>query len=223
MLICLDLDGTLEDSRADMAASVSRVRADLKLPPRPEAEVLPHLGKGMDALYHACFDDALSSGVSLARVRAAYEEDYLAHVADATRLYDGMAQALKSLSELGSLAVVTNKPEHISRALLAALGVEALFGTVVGGDTAGVVKPDPLMIRCAAEDVGLKGVPAVMIGDTAADAQMARAFGAKSVWCAWGYTSTPAEADAVAQSPADLPGVVKDLLRLPGMHPAGAQ
>ena len=213
-LICLDLDGTLEDSRADMAASVARVRSDLGLPVRAEAEVTPHLGKGMEALYKACFNDALAAGKSLKVVEAAYEEDFLAHVADETKLYDGVAEALKELSELGSLAVVTNKPEHISLELLKSLGLDALVGTVVGGDTCGVTKPDPKMLLCAAEDMGLKGAASVvMIGDTAADVKMGKAYGAKTVWCAWGYSAEPGETpDFTARSPKELPALVREAL-----------
>jgi phosphoglycolate phosphatase len=218
ILICLDLDGTLEDSRADMTACVHRTRKALGLSARLDAEVTPHVNKGMDQLYKACFDDHLNAGADrLEQVRQAYEADYLAHVADETRLYPGVADALKSLSELGSLAVVTNKPEQISRRLLEVLGVGGLIGTVVGGDTAGVVKPDSKMLLCAAEDLGLKGVPSVMIGDTAADLKMGKAFGARTVWCAWGYSAEPGEtSDAVARTPADLPAAVRDALSRQG-------
>lgn len=216
-LICLDLDGTLEDSRADMTAAVRRVRRAFGLPDRPDAAVRPHVNKGMDQLYRACFDDFLSSGGGLEAVRKAYEADYTARVADETRLYPGVAGALASLRELGRLAVVTNKPEAISRALLKALAVDGLIGTVVGGDSCGgALKPDPVMMRTAARRLNTSGAPAVMVGDTAADVQMGRAFGAKTVWVAWGYAADPGEApDAVAQRPADLRGTVEALLKIP--------
>jgi len=210
LLICLDLDGTLEDSRADMTAAVHRVRAVKGLPARPDADVLPHVNKGMEPLYRACFDDALAAGQSLESIAEAYEADYQANVAHATRLYDGVREALKGLAELGTLVVVTNKPERISRRLLEVLGVGGLIGSVVGGDTCGALKPDPVLMRCAAEDVGLKGAPAVMIGDTAADIQMGKAYGAKTVWAAWGYAAEPHETpDAIARTPADLPSAVR--------------
>ncbi|MEZ4473598.1 MAG: hypothetical protein R3F60_22975 [bacterium] len=88
-LICLDLDGTLEDSRADMVAAIHRVRAQLGLPERPEATLRPFVSKGMDTLYLRCFDDfgVAQDPSAYARVEAAYESDYLANVAITTRLY----------------------------------------------------------------------------------------------------------------------------------------
>src|SRR3989442_330980 len=115
-LIGIDLDGTLEDSRDDMVAAARRVRAALGLPPRAAA-------------------------ASLIEVRVAYEADYLANVAVDTRLYDGIAGALAELARLGSLCCITNKPERISRQLLAALGVGPLFATVIGGDSCAHAKP----------------------------------------------------------------------------------
>src|SRR5262249_36832536 len=126
-LIGIDLDGTLEDSRADMVAAARRVRAGLGLPLRADAALRPHLDAGMDQLYRACFDDYLNACgdalAGIAQVRIAYEADYFANVAVETRLYAGIAEALSALARLGALCCVTNKPEHISRELLRALGV----------------------------------------------------------------------------------------------------
>lgn len=214
-LIAIDLDGTLEDSRADMVAAARRVRAALGLPARDDAQLLPWVNAGMDRLYRACFDDYLATGDAHARyavVQAAYDADYLAHVAVETRLYAGIAEALARLAPLGALACVTNKPERISRALLDALGVGKLFRAVVGGDSCAEAKPSPLMLQAAAERSGFDPARgrAFMIGDTAGDIQLGRAFGATTIWCAWGYTEAPGEAaDFRACTPADLLPIVR--------------
>jgi phosphoglycolate phosphatase len=211
--IGLDLDGTLEDSRADMVAAARRVRAELGLPPREDALLRPHVNAGMEQLYRACFDDFLAGGDAAARiadVQARYEADYLAHVADETRLYDGIDAALRALAPLGTLACITNKPERISRALLEVLGVGALFSTVVGGDTCAEAKPHPVMLRAAIERSGTRPERVFMIGDSAADQKLAAAFGARFLWCAWGYVSAldVPEAD-IARTPADLARLVQ--------------
>jgi phosphoglycolate phosphatase len=215
-LIGIDLDGTLEDSRADMVAAAARVRAALGLPPRTAEELVQHVNAGMDRLYTACFDDYLAQGDRRARyatVQEAYDADYLANVAVETRLYAGVGPALAALAELGALACVTNKPERISRALLDALGVGALFRTVVGGDSCAEIKPSPLMLRTAAERCGFDAArgQAFMIGDTSGDIQLGRAYGARTIWCAWGYGGPPAEApDFTARTPGDLPALVRE-------------
>lgn len=208
-LIAVDLDGTIEDSRDDMVAAATRVRAQLGLPARPDEQLRPFVNGGMKPLYRACFDDFLTAGGAerLSEVQRAYEADYLAHVAVRTRLYDGMSEVLAELAELGELACVTNKPEHISRALLAALGVGQHFSTVVGGDSCPHEKPHPIMLQTAADRCSFERAHgrAIMIGDTNADIQLARSFGAFSIWCGWGYVSAPSEApDAQARTPSEL-------------------
>lgn len=212
-LIALDLDGTLEDSRDDMVAAVVRVRAQLGLTAEAGERFRAYVNAGMDHLYRNCFADFLAAGGSIAAVRAAYEADYLAHIADSTRLYPGVAVALQELAGLGRLACVTNKPERLSVALLATLAVGELFAAVIGGDTCPESKPSPLVLAEASRRVGRTGA-AVMIGDSPADVRCGRSFGAGTIWCAWGYATSPGEEtpDARAATPAELPGLVRELL-----------
>jgi phosphoglycolate phosphatase len=213
-LIAIDLDGTIEDSRDDMVAAARRVRTALGLPPRPDAALRPNVNGGMDHLYRSCFDDYLADDPDrYSLVRSSYEADYLANVAIETRMYSGMGAVLAELSQLGRLACITNKPEHISRQLLEELGVGQLFDTVVGGDSCEHAKPHPIMLATAAQRCALVGVThsTVMIGDTQADVQLGRAFGARTVWCSWGYVASLQDpADAEAHTPADLLRVVNE-------------
>jgi len=215
-LICLDLDGTLEDSRRDMVAAARRVRAQLHLPVRADDALLPWVNKGMDQLYRACFDDYIRADESrVADVRRLYEADYMEHVAVGTRLYDGVAPAIQQLAAMGTLACVTNKPERISWRLLEVLGISKHFMTVIGGDTCPKGKPDPMILEAAARRCGCEKKPAqtVMIGDTAADLAMGRAFGATTIWCAWGYADQPGDErpDLIAQAPDQLPELVREV------------
>ncbi|MCY1006362.1 HAD-IA family hydrolase [Nannocystis pusilla] len=212
-LIALDLDGTLEDSRDDMVAAVLRVRSSFGLSEQPGEMWRPHVNAGMDHLYRQCFADYVGAGGTVDDVRAAYEADYLAHIADTTRLYAGMGDALVELAALGALACVTNKPERLSAALLEALGVGRLFSAVIGGDTLPESKPSPRVLVEASRRVGRTGA-ALMIGDSAADVKCGRAFGATTIWCAWGYAADPgAEApDHRAATPKELPRLVRAVL-----------
>ncbi len=212
-MIGLDLDGTIEDSRGDMVAVVHRVRAALGLGLRSDEVIRPLVNRGMDELYRTCFDDYVrDSGARLADVRRRYEADYLVNVACETRLYPGIASVLERLAELGPLVVVTNKPERISRRLLETLGVGGFFSAVIGGDTCPKSKPDPMVLEEAARRCGFSAANgrAVMIGDSAADVRVGRAFGAVTIWCAWGYTDVSGELpDFVARTPDELPDLVR--------------
>lgn len=229
-LIALDLDGTLEDSRADMVAAVQRLRRAWSLPVRSDEALRPHVNRGMAHLYRSCFDDYLDAAPAeradasagradarLAEVRDAYEADYLAHIVDQTRLYPGMEAALSALAELGHLAVVTNKPERLSRALLEALGVLHHFAAVIGGDSCAEAKPSPMPLAVAARACGIEAEAGAragrvfMIGDSAGDLRCGRTFGATVIWCAWGYAAEPGDMapDHIAHKPDELPALVR--------------
>ena len=218
-LIGIDLDGTIEDSRTDMTRVAARVRASLGLPVRADTELCNYVNAGMDHLYRSCFDDYLASdedGARYAEVRERYEADYLANVAIETRLYPGMSEALPALAHMGALVCVTNKPEHISRRLLDVLGVGSCFRSVVGGDSCSEIKPHPLLLQTAAIRCGFEAQhrPALMIGDTAGDVQLGRAYGARTLWCAWGYAARISEQpDATARTVSELPELVARALR----------
>lgn len=216
-VICLDLDGTLEDSRDDMVAAVQRLRARLDLPDRPDADFRDHVNRGMPHLYAHCFAEKLAGldadDPERSAIVGAYAHEYGGHIAEQTRLYDGMADALDALAERGPLALVTNKPEALSTALLAALRVIDHFAAVIGGDTLTVAKPDPATLTEAVKRAGGHG-PAIMIGDSAGDIRCARAYGAPVIWCAWGYAETPGDVapDHTAEHPRDLPALVDALI-----------
>lgn len=86
---------------------------------------------------------------------------------------------------------------------------------MIGGDTCAAAKPDPLLLKEAAQRAGFdpKKGRAAMIGDTGADIKMGRAFGAVTVWCAWGYIDQPDEPpDCIAPSREVLPALVETAL-----------
>ncbi len=170
----------------------------------------------MELLYRACFDDYIQKNdARLDEIRKRYEADYLENVAVETRLYPGISESLSWLADRGRLAVITNKPERISRRLLEVLGVDKFIEAVIGGDTCPKTKPDPMVLEEAARRFGFDKAKgrAVMIGDTEADVRLGRAFGATTIWVAWGYTDSPiAEPDRVARTPADLPDLVQEVL-----------
>jgi HAD superfamily hydrolase (TIGR01549 family) len=212
-LIALDLDGTLEDSRDDMVASVLRVRASLSLPVMSGSVFRSHVNKGMPHLYEACFSEIWvrdGHDASRQRVRSAYVQDYGDHIAVNTQLYDGIANTLAMLSSLAELAVVTNKPESLSIRLLEALQIHDHFATVIGGDSASRAKPFADPLHEAVKRTG-QGGPVIMIGDSPGDIACAAAFGCPVIWCAWGYA-----ADHGARAPtyiAQQPSAIVDLVR----------
>ena len=213
MLVCFDLDGTLEDSRVDMVSAIQSLRDALGLPTRSFQTLVPWVSKGMPALYANAFDDVSDVDIQ-ATLPERYAEVYASRIADETRLYEGLEELLMTLSNVDGLqmAVVTNKPELLSRLLLERLGILHHFDAVIGGDTFDFAKPNPGMLQGAVEQSGSTG-PCVMIGDSAGDVNMARAFGAHSIWCAWGYYAElpNVELESTAVIPNDVLNILEGL------------
>ncbi|MEQ9366091.1 MAG: HAD-IA family hydrolase [Leptospirales bacterium] len=221
-LVFCDLDGTLEDSRVDMARAVQGVRMHFDLDPREAEDWTGQVNRGMEALYRGCFSELFAQSgppgsegdfETLEKIQSAYEAEYYEHVAEHTKLYPGIQTALERLDEIATLALYTNKPQRHSRKLLIELGVSAHFSYIIGCDTFAVMKParEPMAEIARHAEFDPAKDRAFMIGDTAGDMKAARAFNATAIWCAWGYNADPPAdpaPDHRAERPEDLPGLI---------------
>lgn len=210
-----DLDGTLEDSRRDMVDAAQRIRTLLQLTPRTYDELVPHVNRGMRELYLNCFDDYCKNFVSeideekLKNVEQLYVEQYGKNIAVHTKLYEGIHNVLAQIKQSGRIAVITNKPEALSVQLLQRLNVIGFVDLVIGGDTCSEAKPSALPLRHALSVLGgqIEKDTIFMIGDSQGDALAGERAGVQTVWCAWGYQSTPPAQPAprhIATTPQDL-------------------
>jgi len=214
-LFLFDLDGTLIDSKSDIAASVNRVLMRLELSPLPVPRVVEFVGNGVRKLLERTLreiyrrtpdEDLLQKGLEL------FRKDYAEHMLDSTRLYPGAEQALESLS-WADKAVVSNKPERYSRPILEGLGVSDLFFTILGEETAGAYKPDPAQLQTAMRLCGASPRDTVMVGDSAVDIEAGRAAGATTCAVTYGFHTR----DELQQYSPDL--IIDDLRELPGYFP----
>ena len=120
---------------------------------------------------------------------------YAKHLTGLTVLMPGVREALDALHGDGILlGLVTNKPQRFIETVLDHFGLSSLFGVVIGGDAGIVKKPAPDMLLAARRAIRRRAPSdAVMVGDSAADVDSARAAGIPSVIVRGGYTNVPAE------------------------------
>ena len=222
-LVFCDLDGTLEDSRIDMARAVQGVRIQFDLEPGEVEAWTGQVNRGMEALYRSCFAELFAAAgpqgsegdlETLEKVQAAYESEYLEHIAEHTRLYPGIAEALQALEDVAVLALYTNKPQRHSRKLLIELEVSRHFTYIIGCDTFPQMKParEPMAEIARHAEFDPTSDRVFMIGDTAGDMRAARNFDATAIWVAWGYnTDAPADPapDQIANHPRELLGLLE--------------
>jgi phosphoglycolate phosphatase len=192
-----DLDGTLVDSRDDMANAVNAVRENLGLELRDINHIKTYVNKGMHEIYINCFDDYLSHNENYnllyEKVKKNYEKNYLENIYIYSKCYDGIENVMKQLSKNDKVFVITNKPEIHSRELLKKLGLYSFITDVMGGDSCAEMKPSSLPLKIVSERHGFcsSSDKAYMIGDSAGDIKSGKGFGAVTVWCSWGYHSIP--------------------------------
>lgn len=185
--VAFDLDGTLVDSRRDLAAAVNGVRAELGLAPFPLAEVVARIGHGARDLVRKSLPAQLGTE-EFERAFRRFGELYFAGCLLETRAYPGVPELLEVLAAAAvPLAVVTNKPERPSRKILAGLGLERFFSVVLGGDSLPVRKPDPRPLLEAARRLLVAPAETALVGDSAVDAATALAAGSPFVQVAWGF------------------------------------
>jgi phosphoglycolate phosphatase len=210
-LLIFDLDGTLIDSKLDLAVSVNAARGRLGLPPLDNPRIYSYVGNGAPVLMRrAMGDDATEEQVAqaLAHFQAHYRENLLVH----TRLYPGVEVALEKFRAAGvPLAVLTNKPAYHSQAIIRGLGLEDYFLHVYGGDSFPEKKPHPMGVDSLRAEAGAARERTWMIGDSAVDIRTARNAGVRACGVTYGFqpeSLVDDPPDLLLDSLADLPDLL---------------
>ena len=187
----IDLDGTLLDTAPDLAQAANRTLAGLGLRALPETQVRDFIGKGIAVLVRRCLEAALGGAPEEALLETAlarFAVHYASVNGSASTPYPGALEGLAALRSGGlRLACVTNKAERFTVPLLAAQGLASYFDAVVTSDQAGRRKPDPEPFLLACRRLDVQPGEAVAIGDSANDAQGARAAGCRVLLVPYGY------------------------------------
>ena len=218
-LIVFDLDGTLVDTAPDLIAALNVILTREKLAPLPLASARNLIGGGARKLIERGLE-AEGRMLGLADINR-LTDDFIAyyadHIAEESRPFEGLETALDDLVAQGcGLAVCTNKLEWLSRRLLDRLNLTARFAAICGGDTFGVAKPDPTILRQTVARAGHEIASAIMVGDAGTDIGVARRAGVPVIGVTFGYTEVPIESlkpDLLISHMGDLPAAVSELRR----------
>jgi len=208
-LLVFDLDGTLVDSRRDLAESANQVLVECGGTPISEEAIGRMVGDGAATLVTRVFaaaqlpkpDDALPRFLAI----------YNARLLRFTRPYAGIPELLAALLPQTVLAVLTNKPLAATRTILDGLALSTYFGDrVVGGDGPFPRKPAPDGLKHLIVDAGVTPAGAMLVGDSVIDWRTAHAAGAHSCVARYGFgfdgfpIEVLSEADRQIDRPAEL-------------------
>jgi phosphoglycolate phosphatase len=186
-LLIFDLDGTLIDSKLDLVHSVNAARGLMDLPPISEALISSYVGNGAPMLMRRSLGPD-ASDADVARGLEFFLKYYRAHMLDNTHLYPGVRDALDRLRDShAKMAILTNKPVRISRAILEGLGLAGHFFQVYGGNSFAQKKPDPIGIETLLSESGASRECAIMIGDSGVDVQTARNAQVQACGVSYGF------------------------------------
>lgn len=200
-----DLDGTLVDSLEDLTDAVNHIRNAYSLAQLSKEAVCLKVGKGARNLIEQVLPGL--SGADIEHALHMFMEFNRQHIADKSRLYPGIPEALNILAASDiRMVVISNKHEDLSRLILRSLGIHDLFENICGGNTYPEYKPSPLPLLKEAEKLGVTPLECVMTGDSINDIEAGRRANIASIGCTWGYGRSEelTGADVLAHSPHEL-------------------
>jgi len=205
-VLIFDLDGTLIDSKLDLALSVNAARAHLGLGPLVQEEIFGYVGRGAPMLIRRALGEQASEA-DAERALEFFLQYYRAHMLDHTVTYPGVRETLQQLEGF-PMAVLTNKPERFSRLILEGLSIHGYFRYVYGGNSFERKKPDPVGVEILLRDFQAGPREAMVIGDSEIDVLTARNAGTWSCGVTYGLGS-----HMLAAYPPDL--LLDNLAELP--------
>jgi phosphoglycolate phosphatase len=217
LTVVFDLDGTLVDTAPDLVETLNVILARQGLPAVPYEKARLMIGGGARRMIEAAltFENRAFGARDVDPLYRDFIDHYAKHIADRSRPFPGLIDALDRLAQDGCiLAVCTNKLERLSRLLLDALDLSGRFAAICGQDTFGIQKPDPRMLLKTIALAGGHADRAVMVGDSANDIDVARAANVPVIAVDFGYTEIPVSQlnpDRIIGRFADLPASVHGL------------
>jgi phosphoglycolate phosphatase len=211
--VVFDLDGTLIDSRRDLAESANELLVSLGGAPLPIDLVGDMVGDGARALVErACRAGGLAADldVALARFLAIYDRRLFDH----TVPYPGAGELLAQLSSAGlRLCLLTNKPHAPAVRLVEGFGFAPYLSEVIGGDSGLPRKPDPAALLALAGRAGCARGEVLMVGDSRVDLEAARRAGTRFAFAAYGFGARQVPPDSLCADDIRL-GAPRDLLAI---------
>lgn len=195
--LIFDLDGTLIDSKLDLALAVNAALVEMSRSPLPHEQIFSYVGNGAASLIARALGDGATDEDCL-RGLEFFIRYYSVHKLDNTTLYPGVLETLEALNGM-PMAILTNKPVGASRGIVEGLGLAGHFRFVYGGNSFERKKPDPLGVEIILREFGAAPTQVLFVGDSEIDVQTARNAGTWACGVTYGFGS-----HRLAEYPPDL-------------------
>ncbi len=211
--ILFDLDGTLLDTTADIAGATNRSLQHFGHPTK-DLDFFPMaVGDGARMLIRRCLNDADHTQRTEDDILAAFLDDYSTNLMVATHPYPGIHELLAALRERGQrMAVLSNKPDAMTKHLVGELLGSDLFEAVAGASPEFPRKPDPASALHIAAQLSIPPEDVLYVGDTGTDMQTAVAAGMPPIGVLWGFRDADELSRNGARHLISTPAELLDLL-----------
>jgi phosphoglycolate phosphatase len=191
-LVIFDLDGTLIDSRLDLAHSVNAALRHIERPELPDDVIASYVGDGAPILIQRALGGEVVDDALVRQGLQFFLSYYREHKLDHTTVYAGVKESLAAVQRASSgiprkLAVLSNKPVVPSRAIVEALGMGRFFTQIYGGNSFATKKPDPEGARKLLEEYGARPEETAIVGDSHVDIETGRNAGLWTVGVSYGF------------------------------------
>ena len=188
-LIIFDLDGTLIDTRKDIADACNYALEQCGYPPRELDEYNMLVGRGIYNLFRSALPEWTANEALVAQMKDHFVPYYNEHLCDFTRPYEGIMETLEALSQKGiSFAVASNKYQEGTEQLVRKFFGKFNFVRILGQRDGMPIKPDPQIVAEAMEALpGITEDEVVYCGDSDVDMQTGMNAGVKTIGVTWGF------------------------------------
>ena len=187
-LVIFDLDGTLLDTIADLAAAANYALQQLGYPTHPVDTIRTYVGNGINKLLERSLPEAERNEENVMRMRSHFVPYYDKHNADLSRPYPGIVALLEELQHRGvMIAVASNKYQAATAELVKHYVPTIDFIEVLGQREGIAVKPDPTIVFDILKKAKVQPEEVLYVGDSGVDMQTAINSGVDAVGVAWGF------------------------------------
>lgn len=173
-LIIFDLDGTLVDSRMDIANAVNFTLKNLNLKQKSIRELSSYIGRGVEDLLRKSLGE--KKDILLKKALLVFEEYHRKHSTDNTTLYPNVKEVLEHFKTQKKV-IITNRKYESTLLVLKALGIYKYFEDIVGGDNTGCAKPSSCPLDKIIHSLDMHKGKTIIVGDMDIDILAGRRAG----------------------------------------------
>lgn len=183
-----DLDGTLLDSKRDIATAANATIRHMGGTELPDEHIYEFVGRGARDLVRSAVSQV--PGVSVDAALSFFNDSYEKNCLEYSVLYDGVLKTLDHLrAQKKKMAILTNKPQRFTDIIMRGLKLTSYFDVILGGEAGHPHKPNSATTHFVLSQLGVTAEKTLMVGDSVVDYDTARLVNMDSALVTYGFSA----------------------------------